>query len=147
MNGSLGQVGPLAAAVTTCVIGQVLYHVLIRGLDAAASPYLVIGVAYFVGLVIMCGAGVVDSERQNLHLDQGTVWRAAGIGVGIALVELGYVFAYRFGLPLSIGPVTVLAITTVALIPIAVLAFSDGLRPQVLLGVVVTVAGLWLIAK
>lgn len=134
----------LSAAVGICVSGQVLYHMLVKGIEKSASPYVVVGIAYMVGLLIMGVAFLLDPSNDGLNLDRGTLLRAAAIGLGVSMVELGYVFAYRSGLPLSTGPITVLALTTVALFPVAAIAFKDGFRPQVAVGVVVTLFGLWL---
>lgn len=135
-------------AVAICVAGQVLYHLLLRSLPASYSPFVVVIVAYSMGIVLVAGAGSLDRGGAMFGaVSFSVIARSCALGLAVAMVELGYIYAYRSGLPVGIGAVSVLAITSVALIPLGVLMFREAFTPRVAIGLVLTLAGLWLMRR
>jgi drug/metabolite transporter (DMT)-like permease len=138
----------LLAAVLLCVTGQVLYHALMRGMPKSISPMFVLGIAYGVGIAAVLLISAFQTYPSGLDkITPAAVLRAAGLGLAIAFVELGYIYAYRQGLPVSVGAITVMAVTTLALVPVGMAFFREGLTLRLLLGLVFTIVGLWLMSS
>jgi hypothetical protein len=134
----------LLVAVTVVVAGQVAYHVAARGTPPHAPAYVLIAVAYAVALIVTIIAGVAAHEFQGGLPRAPLVVRGVVLGCAVPLVEIGYIYSYRRGLPISTGPLTVLAISTVVLVPVGLVHFRDHLSWLNVLGTVVAVAGVWL---
>lgn len=133
-------------ALTVVVSGQILYHTAARGADSGSSPFALATTAYVVALGVVVTIGTAFGHlRLRESVEPAVVWRGALLGIAVALVELGYIYAYRRGLPITTGAVGALAITTVALVPIGLIAYRESLSARSSLGVLITLVGIWLI--
>lgn len=130
------------------VLGQVLYHSLLRQLPKGIPALALISLTYAIGAVV---GGVLwwlvpaDAPVAAAPSVVETLPWAAGLAVAILLVEVGYVYAYRAGLPLSVGALTVFAVTTALLVPISFMAFHDRMSWLQWLGMVLVLGGSWLV--
>ena len=136
----------LLGVLILVVSGQVAYHLLMRGVAGTVSPFLLVAVAYATGFVIVATIYIIGREGiQQTRLDWYVVSRGAAIGLAVACVEVGYVVAYRRGLPINTGALSVLAITTLVLVPIGSIAFDETLTAKNLLGAMLALVGVWLV--
>ncbi len=134
----------LGFAIAVVVGGQVLYHAVARGADPARSAFALVTVAYVVSLVAVVSTGIISQEMPRADFTAPTLFRGAALGLAVALVELGYVYSYRRGLSVATGALSVLTLTTIALLPIGLFVFKESLSPRVLIGAGVAVFGVWL---
>lgn len=133
-------------AFVVVVCGQVTYHILFRGLAQTVSPFLPVAVAYFTGLVVVTTLYFVTREGvPEVGLSWYVVTRGFALGLAVTCVEVGYVFAYRHGLPVNVGALSILAVTTLALIPIGSVGFGETLTIRNLVGGALALAGVWLV--
>jgi hypothetical protein len=137
----------LLVAITVVVAGQVAYHVAARGAPPNASPYVIVAIAYAVALIVTVIAGLVAHEFSAELPRTALLLRGVLLGCAVPLVEIGYIYSYRRGLPISTGPLTVLAISTIFLLPIGIVHFRDHLSWLNVLGTVIAVVGIWLMRK
>ena len=132
-------------ALAVVIFGQVLYHVVAKSVSLDRQPWEIISAAYFTGFLLVTSVGVLLG---NISISGWFSLKNLGpavlVGMSVACIELGYLYAYRNYLPVSIGALSVLALTTVALVPIAVIIFEEPLRFGRVVGIVLTVAGVWL---
>lgn len=134
----------LVSAVAVTVFGQVLYHIVAKG-TSSRSPFEIVSVAYFTGLLFVSIMGLaLNKITFNTISDAETLRVGALLGVAVSLVELGYIFAYRAGLPINVGALSVLAVTTVALAPLGLVFFSETITLRLILGCAMTIGGLWI---
>lgn len=139
----------LAVPLVAVVLGQVAYHLMIRTTPKNYSAVFMILVAYVAGACLL--SIVFLLERRLPGAQSGIVsWdllvRAAGVGASICLIEVGYVYAYRRGLPLSFGALVVFATTTAVLVPLSIFAFHQALSIRAFIGVSVIVVGLMILS-
>ena len=138
-------VGNLAGAVTVVVLGQVLYHSIARGSGTSRSAFELVAVAYAVGLVLVLTVGALTDQLELHSTFAGkNVLRGLGLGVAVTMVEVGYVYSYKRGLPITTGAISVLALTSVALAPIGIILFRENLSPRVACGAAIAIAGVWI---
>lgn len=136
--------GALAIAIAIAVVGQVLYHSVARGLEPGRSAFVIVGVAYAVALVSVTAVGAGLGQLPRADLTVRTVVSGVALGIAVAMVEVGYVYAYRRGLAVSTGALSVLALTTVALVPIALVVYHESLSPRIVAGAGIALLGLWM---
>jgi uncharacterized membrane protein len=74
-------------------------------------------------------------------------WSVAGIGLGAALIEVGFLLSYRAGWPLNLTSVIVNVTAAVILLPISFALFGERLSTPKVLGAALCLAGLVLISR
>jgi|SRR5579871_3015833 uncharacterized membrane protein len=135
----------LLVATSVTVGGQVIYHVITRTVGPSRNPFELIATAYLFAFLLVVVVGVLNQQISLANtLSQATLIPAMGIGLAVSLVEIGYVFAYKFGLPINTGALSVLAVTTVVLAPLGLFYFGESLSLRLVLGAILTIVGVWL---
>ena len=131
---------PLAVALG----GLVLYHLSQKSVPGDAATFVVIGLAYAVGLsaclavVLVSGTPVGETLR--------AAWRpAVGVGLGVLAIEVGFLLAYRAGWPLSSASLVVNVAAALVLLAVGLAAFGEALTARQWVGVAACVAGLALL--
>src|SRR5512141_576738 len=100
---------PFFVPLLLAVGGGVLYHLAAKSVPKGIDPALVLIGAYTTAL---CASIVAYLLLRTTGSDVATVvepWHASviGIGLGAALIEMGFVLTYRSGWPISIASVIV----------------------------------------
>ena len=129
------------------VLGLVIYQISQKSTDQNANPFVVVIMAYLVGIAVCALAYFLfpKQETASLPMVKTVVWSALGIGLGAAAIEIGFMLAYRAGWNLSLLPVSVNVCGAVVLILIGIFAFRETLSIEKILGVLLCIGGLVLI--
>jgi uncharacterized membrane protein len=135
---------PIALAVG----GNLLYHLSQKSIPKAANPLFVITIAYVVGIVAcVLYAFAYPNEKSFLDTLRESNWAVYGMGLGAAVIEVGFLLAYRAGWNISTAAVVCTAAATLILIPIGVIAFREHLSVRNVVGLLLCMVGLVLVAK
>ena len=129
------------------VLGLVIYQISQKSTDQDANPFIVIIMAYLIGITACVGAYFLfpKQETASLPMIKTVVWSALGIGLGAAAIEIGFMLAYRAGWNVNILPISVTVCGAVLLIPIGILAFRESLSVEKAIGILLCIGGLVLI--
>jgi len=147
---------PLFAALAVATLGSVIYHLGQKLVPPAAHPMAVLMAAYAVAftlsalaLPILQPAGATGVWRQAFaDLATGPGLRVALVlGLGVLLIEVGFLMAYRAGGSLQWSGVAVNGTAAVILIPVAVGFFREPFALPKLLGVLLVLAGMALLTR
>ena len=74
-------------------------------------------------------------------------WGVAGIGLGAALIEVGFLLAYRAGWPLNLASIIVNVSAAVILLPVGLAMFGERITLAKGLGAALCLIGLVLISR
>jgi drug/metabolite transporter (DMT)-like permease len=134
--------------IVMIIFGGVLYQVSQKAIPQTVSPLHAIIIAYLSG-ILFCGIFTLfyAAERNFLDTFKGSNWAVYGVGIGAALIEIGFLLAYRAGWNLSSTSVMVNIAIAVLLIPVGILFFKEHLSFTQSLGIMLCIAGLLLIAR
>jgi multidrug transporter EmrE-like cation transporter len=69
------------------------------------------------------------------------------LGVSVAVIEIGFLLAYRTGGSMQWSGVAVNGLSALMLVPVALLAYRESFDPSRLAGLALTLAGLALMAR
>lgn len=129
------------------VLGLVVYQISQKSTDQNANPFMVVIMAYLIGIAACVGAYFLfpKQETASLPMMRTVVWSALGIGLGAAAIEIGFMLAYRAGWNLSLLPVSVNVCGAILLILIGLIAFRETLSLEKIIGVLLCIGGLVLI--
>ena len=135
-------------ALSVATLGAVVYHTGQKAIAAHVNPMLLLIGVYLVAIVIALIAtpffrepGQSDSLRATLS------WPVLAVGVGVIMIEGGFLMAYRAGGSLQWSGVAVNGLAAVVLVPIAIIAFREQLSVSRIVGVVVTLIGMMLMTR
>lgn len=135
-------------ALALAVGGGVLYHISAKSVPRDASPALVLIGAYATALALsglahlwLPGAPAPAPASRLLHP------AVAGLGLGAAMIELGYVLTYRAAWPVSIASVVVNGMVAAVLVLVGLLAFDERLSSTRVAGLCLVLAGVWLLRR
>lgn len=130
-------------------LGNVLYHTGQKSLhDVAANPMAVLAVYYAAALVLCVGmmplfGRVSFNDAAALTAN----WRVWLVSAGILLIELGFLLAYQAGGSAQWSGVAVNGMAALLLIPLAVWVFGEQFSWQKVLGIVLTLSGLYFLVR
>jgi drug/metabolite transporter (DMT)-like permease len=129
-------------------LGTVTYHLGQKTISPNANPMLLLMGVYAVAFVLSAFAAPFFQSAPGVswHVHVFS-WPVLALGVGVVLIELGFLLAYRSGNMLQWSGVAVNAASTVLLVPIALVAFGESFSSSRVVGVLVTLAGLALMTR
>ena len=136
----------LAFIVT--IIGMVLYHLSQKAVPRETNPFFVIAIAYMVGILLCLGfAFTYPGKKGLIETLKASNWAVFTLGAAAALIEFGFLLAYRTGWRISIAAVATNAAAAIVLIPLGLIAFKEPLSLRNALGLILCLAGLVLIVR
>lgn len=129
------------------VVGNLFYHLGQKSMPRDASPLVLTIVAYLISIVICLALIPLVPGQPGVRASLRPLgWSPVLVGGGVVCVELGFLLAYRAGLPLSTASLTASALVAVVLLPIGLLAFHEGFSLARGAGVLCCLVGLWLVS-
>ena len=145
---------PLLLALAVATVGSVIYHLGQKLVPPTVPPFAMLMAAYAVAFTLAALA-------LPLAQPAGAPWREAFaqvttgpglgvalvLGVGVLLIEVGFLLAYRAGGSLQWSGVAVNGAAAVLLVPLAVLAFRESFSLLKALGMLLVLAGLALLTR
>ncbi|HYX27031.1 MAG TPA: hypothetical protein VE863_00590 [Pyrinomonadaceae bacterium] len=136
----------LAFALT--VFGMLLYHLSQKSIPHDTNPFFVIVIAYAVGIALcVVFASFYPGKKSIVETFRASNWAVFTLGAAAALIELGFLLAYRTGWRISIAAVATNAAAAVVLIPIGLLVFKDHLSLRNVIGLIFCIVGLALVVR
>ncbi len=134
--------------ILVIIAGGVIYQLSQKVVAPGVNAYLAVIVAYLVGIVLCaCAAFFYPAEESFWASAKKMNLAILGIGFGAALIEVGFLIAYRQGWKISLTSMLVNMIISMILVPIGILFFREKISGWNALGICFYLAGLILISK
>jgi drug/metabolite transporter (DMT)-like permease len=129
-------------------LGNVTYHLSQKTISPTANPMVLLMAVYLVAFAFTAAAApFFGSVSGASWRSQVLSWPVLVLAVGVVLIEIGFLLAYRSGNILQWSGVAVNGAATLVLVPIALLIFRESFSLSRILGIVLTLAGLALLAR
>jgi drug/metabolite transporter (DMT)-like permease len=136
------------AWLSLAIVATVAYHVVLKLTPTGANPLLSLMLTY--GAVTVLFAGVLvfapgefawREEMRQLN------WTAIALALAIIGLDLGFILLYRTGFEVSLGALVTQTAAAMLLVGIGVLVFREKLDLSHGVGIVLCLAGLWLVNR
>ena len=134
--------------LTLAIAATVAYHVVLKMTPAGANPLLSLMFTYGAVALLFAGALVLSpgefawrDEIRQLN------WTAIALAFAIIGLDLGFILLYRSGFEVSLGALVTQTAAAMLLVGIGVLVFREKLSLANGLGIVLCLAGLWLVNR
>jgi drug/metabolite transporter (DMT)-like permease len=135
-------------ALGVATVGAVIYHTGQKAIAADANPMLLLIGVYGIAVVLALMAfPFFRAPTQSDSVRHMLSWPVVAVGIGVILIEGGFLMAYRAGGSLQWSGVAVNGLAAVVLVPIAVIVFREQFSATRIVGVVVTLVGMFLMAR
>ena len=134
----------LALAIA-CTVG---YHLVLKLTPAGVNPLLSLLVTYALvtalfGVILLVTPGGFEWKQEVRQIN----WTALALAVVIVGLDLGFLFLYRSGFEVSLGALVTQTAAAMLLVGIGVLVFREKLDLSHGVGIVLCLAGLWLVNR
>ena len=130
------------------VIGMLLYHLSQKAVPKETNPFFVIAIAYVVGIAFCLAlAFTYPGKKSLIETFKTSNWAVFTLGAAAAMIELGFLLAYRTGWRISIAAVATNAAAAVVLIPVGLFVYKDHLSLRNVIGLILCVVGLALLVR
>jgi multidrug transporter EmrE-like cation transporter len=130
------------------IAATVGYHLVIKLTPAGANPFLSLAVTYAVVTVAFSAVYAAMPGPAPLRAALGELnWTALVLGVVVVFLDLGFLMLYRGGFDVSLGQLVTQSVAALLLLLLGVAFFAEKLSLLNIAGILLCVAGLWLINK
>jgi multidrug transporter EmrE-like cation transporter len=130
------------------IAATVGYHVVLKLTPAGANPYLSLAVTYTVTTAVFALAYVVMPGPVGLKAAFGELnWTALTLGVVVVFLDFGLFMLYRGGFDVSLGQLITQSAGALILLLLGVAFFAEKLSLVNVAGILLCIAGLWLINR
>jgi len=138
------QLAWLSLAVA-CTVG---YHLVLKLTPAGVNPLLSLMVTYALvtalfGAALLAAPGDFAWRQELRELN----WTALALAVAIVGLDIGFLFLYRSGYAVSLGALVTQSAAAMLLLFIGVAVFRERLGLANAIGLVLCMAGLWLVNR
>lgn len=130
------------------VLANLLYHLSSKNLPQKIDPFFSLIVVYSVALILSLAVYVFTKQQHTIQENIRLLnWGTLGLGVAIVGVEIGFMWMYRAGWPVSYSAILVTALLTLVLIPIGILFFKEVVSLKEVAGILLCIAGVYLLSN
>jgi multidrug transporter EmrE-like cation transporter len=130
------------------IAGTVGYHLVLKLTPAGTNPFLSLAVTFAFGSLAFAGLYAVTPGPASLREALGQVnWTAPALAAVIVLLDLSFLMLYRSGFEVSVGQLITQSAAALLLLLLGVAFFAERLSMPNIGGILLCVAGLWLINK
>ncbi len=136
-----------ALPLLVAIIGNILYHLSSRAAPAGASPFAILAMVYLIGFIGTLGLAVfVDGAKPATILSLLGRPAILVLALAVVLIEVGFLYAYRAGAPVSTSSLVVNGTVALVLAGIGALILREENDWRMVLGMAITIIGVALIA-
>lgn len=134
--------------IVLVVLSNTLYQVCAKSTPADVNPlasltvtYLVAALASFLLYHVLVRDGSIGKEYAHLN------WAPFVLGLVIIGLEVGMIYTYRVGWPVSVAPTVNGAFLAISLLFVGAFLYQEPITATKVAGLVVCLVGMWLINK
>jgi multidrug transporter EmrE-like cation transporter len=134
--------------LSVAIAATVGYHVVLKLTPAGVNPYLSLAATYTVTTLMFAAAYVAMPGPMTFRAAVGELnWTALALGVAVVSLDLGFFMLYRGGFDVSLGQLITQSAASLLLLLLGVAYFAEKLSLVNIGGILLCIAGLWLINK
>lgn len=129
------------------VLSNVVYQICAKSVPGTMNPFASLTVTYLVGAVVsLILYYVLNGRNANLFHEYTKLnWAPFVLGIVIVGLEVGYIYAYKAGWPVSTAQIVQASVLAVILIFVGYLLYKEQITWNKVVGIVVCLGGLGLI--
>lgn len=134
--------------IALVVLSNVVYQICAKSVPAAMNPLASLTVTYFIGAVASGTLYFLLNKNGNLLQEYSHLnWAPMVLGLAIVGLEVGFIYAYKAGWPVSAASIVQSAFLAVALIFVGFLLYREAITWNKVVGILICLVGLGFINR
>ena len=130
------------------VAANTIYNISAKSVPPEVNSFASLVVSYTVAAVLSVAMFFITAENKNLVAELSkTNWTALALGIAIVALEFGYICIYRAGWKISVATLIANISLACVLLVVGVLLYKEVISLKQVAGIIISAAGLILIAK
>jgi len=127
---------------------NILYNVMAKKLPSDVNPFASLTLIYLMSAIVSLVIFFLNKDGATLIEEYAKFnWVVPLIAIAIVGMEVGTLYMYRIGWPISVGMLINNSLVSVALVFIGALFFKESVTLNQIIGVIAVLGGLALINK
>lgn len=129
--------------IALVVFSNTLYQICSKSVPEGMDPFASLTITYLVGAAASALLYFVLNRNGDLFREYAKVnWAPFVLGLVIVGLEVGFLFAYRAGWPVSTASIVQSAFLALALVAVGFLLYREAITWNKLVGIVICLVGL-----
>ncbi len=134
--------------IAVIVVSNIFYHICTKSIPEGVDPFASLTVTYLVGAAVSAVMFFVLNRGGNIFAEYKHLnWTSWVLGLAIIGLEIGSIYMYKAGWNVSSGLILHSSIVAVLLVFLGALAYKETITATKLIGVLVCLAGIYLINR
>lgn len=130
------------------VFSNIIYQIATKSVPKNMDPMASLTVTYVVGAICSTVMYFLINKNGNLLVEYQKLNQYPFLlGISIVGLEVGFIYAYKAGWPISTASIVQSAFLSLALIVVGALLYQETISANKIVGIIVCLFGLWLINK
>lgn len=128
------------------ILSNVFYQVSAKSVPDKVNPFASLTITYLVGAVLSLILYYILNKGGNILYEYQKVnWAPFVLGLAVVGLEVGYIYAFKAGWPVSVAQIVQSSVLAVILIFVGYLIYKEAITWNKIVGIVVCLMGLGLI--
>lgn len=134
--------------IAVVVIANTLYQICAKSVPDNLDPFASLTVTYLVGALLSFILYCTMNGNMNILREYGKVnWATFVLGLAVVGLEVGFIYVYRAGWPVSTAQIVQSAFLAVILLFVGFAVYKEVITPSKVVGMAVCLVGLYIINK
>lgn len=134
--------------IAVIVLANVFYNICAKETPSAVNPFASLTVTYAVGAVVSAALYFILSSEKNLLQEYHRLnWSSFVLGLAVVGLEAGSIYMYKAGWNVSSGQLVYSILLAICLILVGVFVYRESISATKIIGILVCIAGLFLINR
>lgn len=130
------------------IVANIFYQICAKSVPEAMDPLASVTVTYLVAAAVSAILYFATNRGANLIREYGQLnWAPIVLGIVIVGLEVGFIYAYKAGWPVSTAFIVQSAFLAIALIAVGYLLYKEPVNANKVIGVLICLVGLYFINK
>ena len=140
----LAYIWPIALVVAS----NILYQICCKSVPEEMNPFASLTITYLVAALASAGFYFWQTRGGSLPAEYARMnWVPPVLGIVIVGLEVGFIYAYKAGWPVSTASVVQSSFLAAALIGVGFFLYREPVTGQKLLGIAICLAGLYVMNR
>ena len=132
--------------IALVILSNVFYQICAKSVPAEMNPLASLTVTYAVGAIISLILYYTLNQGGNIFHEYGKLnWAPFILGIVIVGLEVGYIYAFKAGWPVSTAQIVQASVLAVILIFVGYFLYRESITWNKIVGVLICLLGLALI--
>lgn len=133
-------------SITLAILSSALYHFSAKSVPVGINFSISLVITYLVALGIVLITTLFFPPQDGWAAEVGKLnWASILLAFGVVGIEFGFLLVYRSGWNLGIASILATVISSLILVPVAILVFKDRLNWVNVAGILVCLMGLFML--